>query len=97
MLGIDEEIDSLSNFKRNTTQFLQQLKDTGRPVVLTINGEAEFVVKDAYSFRKLIELVDRLEAIDGIRQGIESFERGEGKPVREALDEIRRKHDIPNE
>ena len=32
--------NSLSHFKRNTPEFLRQLKKTGQPVVLTINGKA---------------------------------------------------------
>ena len=38
MLDLNSDIDSLSNFKRNTPEFLRQLKETGHPVVLTING-----------------------------------------------------------
>ena len=37
MLDIKRDINSLSNFKRNTPEFLRQLKETDRPVVLTIN------------------------------------------------------------
>ena len=40
MLDVDRDIDSLSNFKRRTPEFLRQLKETGHPVVLTINGKA---------------------------------------------------------
>ena len=47
MINLREEINSLSNFKRNTSEFLEQLKETGKPIVLTINGRAELVVQDA--------------------------------------------------
>ena len=46
MLNINRGTNSLSNFKRNTPEFLRQLKKTGQPVVLTINGKAELVVQD---------------------------------------------------
>ena len=39
MFDINNDINSLSNFKRNTPEFLRQLKETGHPVVLTINGK----------------------------------------------------------
>jgi PHD/YefM family antitoxin component YafN of YafNO toxin-antitoxin module len=55
MLDINTDINSLSNFKRNTPEFLRQLKETGHPVVLTINGKAELVVQDTASYQKLIE------------------------------------------
>ena len=52
MLDINSDINSLSNFKRNTPEFLRQLKETGHPVVLTINGKAELVVQDTASYQK---------------------------------------------
>ena len=58
MLDISTDIDSLSNFKRNTPEFLRQLKATGHPVVLTINGKAELVVQDATAYQKLLQIAD---------------------------------------
>ena len=37
MLDIANDIRSLSDFKRNTSELLDQLKKTGNPLVLTIN------------------------------------------------------------
>jgi prevent-host-death family protein len=94
MLDISRDIDSLSNFKRNTGEFIQQMKETGQPVVLTIHGKAEVVVQDAKSYQRLLEATERAEAIAGIRRGLESIERGEGVPLEEAAAKIRRKHRI---
>ncbi|MBL9124618.1 MAG: type II toxin-antitoxin system prevent-host-death family antitoxin, partial [Planctomycetaceae bacterium] len=33
-------IDSLTNFKRQTADYLARLRSTGEPVVLTVNGKA---------------------------------------------------------
>ena len=41
MLDLSRDIHPLTDFKRNTAEFLSQLKTTGQPVVLTINGKAE--------------------------------------------------------
>jgi PHD/YefM family antitoxin component YafN of YafNO toxin-antitoxin module len=65
------------------------MKETGEPIVLTINGRAELVVQDAGSYQKLLELVDRLEAIAGVRKGLEESKRGEGQPIEDAVREIR--------
>jgi prevent-host-death family protein len=59
MVDISRDIDSLSNFKRNTPEYLKQMKETGRPIVLTVNGRAEMVVQDAGSYQRLLDLVDR--------------------------------------
>lgn len=34
---------------------------------------------------------ERAEAVEAIREGVESFERGEGRLAREALEELRQK------
>ena len=67
MLDIKNDINSLSNFKRKTPEFLRQLKETGHPVVLTINGKAELVVQDTASYQKLIELAERVERMEASR------------------------------
>ena len=73
-----EDIHSLTDFQRHAKEHIERLKETGRPEVLTVNGKAEVVVQDAASYQKLLELVDRLEAIEGIQKGLESMQRGEG-------------------
>lgn len=38
---------------------------------------------------------EREAAVAGIQQGIESMERGEGIPLDEAFDSLRKKHNLP--
>ena len=97
MIDLSKGIDSLTNFKRNTPAFLDQLRETGRPVVLTINGKAKLVVQDASSYQHLLEMIDRLEALEGIRRGLDEMKRGKGKPLEQVDKEIRRKHRIPRD
>jgi prevent-host-death family protein len=92
-----DDIRSLTEFKRHTAEFVEQLKQTGRPQVLTVNGRATVVVQDAEAYQQLLDLVERAEAIDGIRRGLESAARGEGRPAEEVFAEIRSKYDIPHE
>lgn len=94
MLDISKDIDSLSSFKRNTPGFIRQMKETGRPVVLTVNGKAELVVQDAASYQKLLELVDRLEAIEAVREGLRELEEGKGLSLEEAMQSVRERHEL---
>jgi prevent-host-death family protein len=94
MLDIGQDIHSLSNFKRNTPEFVQQLRETGRPVVLTVNGKAELVVQDAQSYQRLLDLIDRLEAIEGIKRGLADVEAGRTKPLAQFDAEMREKYGI---
>jgi len=94
-LDISHDIKSLSSFKRNTLELIRQLKETGEPIVLTVNGEAELVVQDARSYQKLLESIDRLETIAGIRRGLEEMKAGKGRPASEFFQEMERELDIP--
>ena len=87
------DIHSLSSFQRNTKEHLERLKATGRPEVLTVNGKAELVVQDAASYQKLLDAMDRVEATEGISRGLKSMRRGEGRPLKDAIRDLRIKHE----
>lgn len=81
MIRLKDEINSLSNFKRNTSEFVEQLKKSGRPVILTINGKAELVVQDAESYQRLLEVSERLETIEALKPAIAEMKAGIGEPA----------------
>lgn len=88
MLNAGQGINSLSNFQQNTTQFIEQLQETGQPIVLTVDGKAEVIVQDVKSYQKLLELVERLETIEAVQVALNQMKAGEGQPVDEAFKEI---------
>ena len=89
MLDINRDINSLSNFKRNTSEFLTQLKESGHPVVLTINGKAELVVQDTASYQRLIEMAEKAERMESLRISVEEMKAGKGTPIEEMFAEMR--------
>ena len=89
MLDLNRDINSLSNFKRNTPEFLRQLKESGHPVVLTINGKAELVVQDTASYQKLVELAERAKELEITRQSVADMRAGKGRLAEEMLAEMR--------
>jgi len=88
MISLKNGIDSLSNFKRNTADFLRQLKKSGNPLVLTVNGKAEVVVQDAASYQRLLEISERLETIEALRPAIEEMRAGKGEPAELVFDQL---------
>lgn len=90
----DYNIISLTKFKRNTAMYLKTLKKNRKPVVLTINGRAELVVQDASAYQNLLDRIERAETIVDVKQGIEEFNCGQGRPARRALEDLQRKHGI---
>lgn len=89
MLDIRRDIHSLSDFKRNTSGLLEQMRETGHPVVLTINGKAELVVMDAASYQKMRDRIDELEALEGIKRGLADVAAGRVKPLEQFESEFR--------
>jgi prevent-host-death family protein len=57
--NIAEDICSMTEFKRRTSDVVTRLRNTGRAVILTTNGKADIVVQDAASYQRLL---DRIQA-----------------------------------
>ena len=93
-LNVSEDIRSLTDFKRHTTELTEQMKASGRPLVLTVNGKAEFVVQDAASYQAMTEAAERAATVEGIRRGLEQIARGEGRPAADFFDEFRARHGL---
>jgi prevent-host-death family protein len=89
MIDLNRDINSLSNFKRNTPEFLRRWKESGHPVVLTVNGKAELVVQDSASYQKLLELAERAERMEALQASIEDMRSGRVIPAESMLEEMR--------
>jgi PHD/YefM family antitoxin component YafN of YafNO toxin-antitoxin module len=70
-------IRSLSDFQRNTKAHLRRLKKSGKPEVLTVNGQAELVVQSAEAYQKLIREADHADSVRTLRDRIASADAGE--------------------
>ncbi|NEP13336.1 MAG: type II toxin-antitoxin system Phd/YefM family antitoxin [Symploca sp. SIO2C1] len=90
------DIHPLSEFQRGAKAFLVRLKETKAPMVLTVNGKAAAVVQDAESYQHLLDRIELLESIAGIRKSIEEFEQGQGIPLKEAFQQLQEKYGLPD-
>jgi PHD/YefM family antitoxin component YafN of YafNO toxin-antitoxin module len=93
MLDISRDIHSLTDFKKNTSEFVNQLKQTGEPVVRTINGKAELVVQDAAAYQELRQIPEEARLLEGVRQGIEDMRAGPTTSLDEFEKHVRNKAD----
>jgi PHD/YefM family antitoxin component YafN of YafNO toxin-antitoxin module len=91
MLDVSKDIRSLTEFKRETPKFLVELKESGRAVLLTVNGEAEIAVMSAKTFQRVLEAMDTLDSLRCIREGLEQARRGEGLPADEFFASLRKR------
>lgn len=90
MPDIERDISPPSHPGRSAPGFLRELKEAGRPIVLTINGEAEWIVQDPASCEILIELAERAEELQVTRRAVAEMRAGLGRPAAEMLGEMQR-------
>ena len=91
-----KSIQSLTDFKRNTTEHLDRLRKYGRPLVLTVNGKAECVVLDADSYQAMVDRIEYDESVRAIQAGIDSVAKYGARPVDEFLKEMAEKYGLPS-
>lgn len=57
--------------------------------------KAALAVRDAASCQRFLDRIDRADAIAGIQRGLESMHRGQGRPMKTFLNEMREKQPNP--
>ena len=80
------DVQPLSAFRANAAAFLQQVRETRRPLVLTQHGKSAAVVLDVEEYESLLE---ELEIVRDIRLGRDQLARGDGIPHEEAVQALR--------
>jgi antitoxin YefM len=85
---IDTDIKPVSEFRANAAELIEQVRSTGRPLVLTQRGHSAAVVLDAASYA---QLVDELELLRDVKTASRQIDAGEGVPNREAKALLRRR------
>ncbi len=54
-LSLAEDIRSVTDLKRHTREILDHVHQTGRPMILTVNGRADSVIMDAAVYEKQLQ------------------------------------------
>lgn len=94
MLDLSTGIDSLTNFKRQTAEYLKRLQKSGQAVVLTVNGKAQVVVQDAAAYQRLLAAaakVEREELVKAVKAGLADVAAGRTKPAKQAVKALAKK------
>ena len=92
MLDLSRDIRSLTDFKTKTPEFLALLKKKERAILLTVNGRAEVAVMSAATFQRVMEALELLDGVRGIREGLEDVRAGRSRPASEFFDKFRKKN-----
>jgi PHD/YefM family antitoxin component YafN of YafNO toxin-antitoxin module len=93
-MDITKDIQPMTTFRNHSAAFLAHLKETKRPMVLTVNGKAAAVVQDPEAYQRLLDLAAEASAAEGVRQGLEDAASGRTRPAREVFEEMRAADEI---
>ena len=73
----DEDVKPLSEFRANVSRFIERVRKTKRPIVLTQRGHSAAVVLDVSEYEQLLESVEPLR---DIHLAEKQFAQGKGAP-----------------
>ncbi len=62
--NLNAVVQSLSEFKANATESIEQLQNSGRPIVLTQRGQDAAVLLDIATCENLVEKISMLRDVD---------------------------------
>ncbi|ESQ74963.1 prevent-host-death protein [Asticcacaulis sp. AC402] len=94
-MAITRDIQSMTTFRNHSAEFLQHIRETGRAMVLTVNGRAAAVLQDAESYQRLLDLAAAANAEEGLRQGLEDVAMGRTRPAQDVFNDLRADYDLP--
>jgi prevent-host-death family protein len=94
-MDITKDIQPMTTFRNHSAEIMRHLRETRRPVILTVNGKAAAVVQDAEAYQHLLDLAAEASAAEGIRQGLEDLETGRTRPARDVFNDLRAEYGIP--
>ena len=93
-MDIADDTLPLAALREDAAELMQHLKDTRRPVTLTVDGRAVAVVQEAEAYQRLLDLAADADAAEGIRQGLEDLRHGRTRSARAVFDELRAKYGL---
>ena len=87
----------LSDFQRNAKDFISQLKDSQKPIVLTVNGKASVVIQDAESYQALLDALEIERSAATIQQRVKQFAIDDiDEDAKDALENLRGDLGLPS-
>jgi antitoxin YefM len=69
------DIQPVTEFRANAAQFIDQVRETGEPVILTQHGKSAAVLLDVEAYESLM---DEIELLRDVRRAEEQVESGKG-------------------
>jgi prevent-host-death family protein len=90
-ISFKEDIVPISELKKNTKKILLQIRKTGRPVILTVNGKADSVLIDVENYEKQLRAANLSKLLLEAERDIAEQKT---RPVNSFLQELKDAHKI---
>jgi antitoxin YefM len=87
-LKIDQDIKPLSEVRIGIANYIKQVRDTKRPVIITQHGKGVAVLLDASEYEKMQE---RLELLTDVQTSLAQLANGQGIPHEDARNKVLRR------
>jgi antitoxin YefM len=84
-LKIDQDIRPLSEVRTGIANFIKQVHDTKRPVIITQHGKGVAVLLDAHEYEAMLE---KLELLTDVQISLNQLESGQGINHEDAKEKI---------
>ena len=84
-ISITQDIKSVTDLKKRTNEIFRQIHQTGRPVIITVNGRPDAVLIDAEIFEKKLKAFNLGSLLSEAERDIGA---GKIRPVEEFLEEF---------
>jgi hypothetical protein len=94
MLEVKKDRAAAAPRDPTTAQYVDRMARESRPITLRIDERPPLAIKDERAYQLLWELVDRLETIEAVREGLKQVHEGRTLPLEELDRQLRRKRGI---
>jgi prevent-host-death family protein len=84
-LKIDQDIRPLSEVRTGIANFIKQVHDTKRPVIITQHGKGVAVLLDAHEYEAMQE---KLELLTDVQISLNQIESGQGINHEDAKEKV---------
>jgi prevent-host-death family protein len=85
-MSLERSIQPISYLKSHAATLVDELAETGEPLIVTQNGKAKLVVQDIASYERTQETLALLRLV---AMGQKEIDEGKHQPAREAFKELR--------
>jgi prevent-host-death family protein len=89
--SISEDIRPITDLKKHTREVLDQVRKTGRPVILTVNGRADAVLLDVETYENYLRAFNLARLL---AEGEADVSAGRLRSARSVLKEFKNAHKI---